>query len=76
MAAIEKLVAIISPWENLSQLVKDKFRIESLPAEKKVMVWREDLQEQGELTRELSRLGIKPAAVRSEKVTARWQDVE
>ena len=44
MSQFEKLVAVISPWDNLSAVVKKSFRVESLPEEKKVMVWREDLQ--------------------------------
>jgi hypothetical protein len=76
MADEEKVVAIISPWEKLSDLVKRQFRVESLPAEKKVMVWREDIANEEELRGELHTVGIKSADVMRRKVTARWQDVQ
>ncbi len=72
----EKLVAIISPWERLSDLVKRKFRVESLPTEKKVMVWRDDLQSDQELEAELKRIGINSVDVRKRRVTGRWQDIQ
>lgn len=72
----ERFVAVISPWEKLSDLIKRKFRVESLPAEKKVMVWREDLQDKDSLEAELKRAGIASAEVIKKKVTARWQDVQ
>ncbi len=75
MSEEERLVAVISPWEKLSDVVKRKFRVESLPAEKKVAVWREDLQNESNLTEELKKLGIHEIEVRRHKVTTRWQDV-
>lgn len=75
MSEEQRLVAIISPWEKLSDLVKRKFRIESLPAEKKVMVWREDLASTEALQSELASAGIVDADLRTKKVTARWQDL-
>jgi hypothetical protein len=76
MGELEKLVAVISPWEKLPDLVKRKFRVESLPEEKKVMVWREDLQDRDALLAELATVGITAVETRSKKVTARWQDVQ
>ena len=72
----EKLVALISPWEKLSVVVQHNFRIESLPAEKKVIVWREDLQAEEALTEELKRLGVPAIELRRKRVTANWEDVE
>ena len=71
-----KLVAVISPWEKLSELIKRKFRVESLPAEHQVMVWREDLQTKEELCKELAEVGLASAELRTRKVTSRWQDTE
>jgi hypothetical protein len=76
MSAQEKLVAIISPWEKLSNLVKNQFWVESLPAEKKVMVWREDLQTTPALTAELKSAGITAIEVRTNAVTTNWKRVE
>lgn len=73
---VEKLVAVISPWEKLGDLVKQGFRAESLPAEKKVMIWRDDLQSAETLTSELKKLRITGAEIRSKKVTDRWQDTD
>ncbi len=75
MSEDEKLVAVVSPWDKLSDLVKDKFRLESLPAEKKVMVWREDLQSEDALSTELRKHGITSVDLQRKKVTLRWQDV-
>jgi len=72
----EKLVAVISPWDKLSDLVKRKFRAESLPAEKKVMVWRDDLQTDKELEAELKKMGIASFEVRKKRVTGKWQDIQ
>jgi hypothetical protein len=76
MSGQEKLVAVISPWEKLSDLVKRGFRVESLPAEKKIMVWRDDLQTEKELTGTLSQIGISSVEVQKKRVTAKWQDVQ
>lgn len=72
----EMLVAIISPWAGLSQLVKRKFRIESLPAEKKVMVWRKDLQTEPALRAEVEAAGVIEMEIARRFVTAGWKDVE
>jgi hypothetical protein len=74
MAEEKKLVAVISPWDKLSELVKRQFRLESLPAEKKVMVWREDLQDEQQLSSELEKAGVTGVELRQRKVTTRWQD--
>jgi hypothetical protein len=71
----EKLVAVISPWEKLNELIRRNFRLESLPEEKKVMAWRDDLQSRELLEAELHAAGIAAADVRSKKVTTRWRDV-
>jgi hypothetical protein len=76
MALEERLVAVVSPWEKLNELVKRNFRVESLPAEKMVMVWRDDLQTSDQLLSELKAIGVTSAEVRTKKVTARWQEVE
>ena len=75
MPEIQRLVAIISPWDKLSELVKKKFRVESLPEEKKVMVWRDDLQAKEDLEAVLKSTGISSMEIRTNNVTARWQDV-
>jgi hypothetical protein len=72
----EKWVAVISPWDKLSAVVKSNFRVESLPEEKKVMVWRDDLQTEQALAAELRQLGVAGVELRKKKVTARWQDVQ
>jgi hypothetical protein len=69
MTQADTLVAVISPWEKLTEVVKNKFRVESLPAEKKVMVWRDDLQSEQQLTAELQGLGVKSIEVRTKKTT-------
>jgi len=76
MAEEKRIVAVISPWDKLSELVKKKFRVETLPAEKKVMVWREDLETKDQLLKELNHAGIADAEIRAHKVTAKWQDVQ
>jgi len=76
MCEQEKLVAVISPWEKLSELVKEQFRVESLPKEKKVFVWREDLQDQETLEKALSRLGVREPEIRTKRVTVQWRDVQ
>jgi hypothetical protein len=75
MSATERFVAVISPWEKLSDLVKHGFRAESLPEEKKVMVWRDDLPTKEGLVAELSRLGVAGADVRK-KAPTEWKGVE
>jgi hypothetical protein len=76
MGEEEKLVAVISPWEKLSDLIKHKFRLESLPSERKVMVWRDDLQTKEDLETELTKVGITSMEVRSNRVIGKWQDVQ
>ena len=76
MSQFEKLVAVISPWDNLSTVVKRNFRVESLPEEKKVMVWRDDLQSEQALATELKSLGVAAVEMRKKRVTAKWQDVQ
>jgi hypothetical protein len=76
MAEDDRLVAVISPWDKLSELVKRQFRLESLPAEKKVMAWREDLQDEQALSDELKTAGITEVELRRKKVVTRWQDSE
>lgn len=71
----ERIVAVISPWQKLSDLVKRKFRVESLPAEKKVMVWRDDLLSEDAIQQELRSVGIAEVEFRKAKITSRWQDV-
>jgi hypothetical protein len=55
--------------------VKHKFRIESLPAEKKVMVWRDDLQSEQELIAELKSIGVTSSEIRERPIT-NWKEVE
>jgi len=69
MAGEEKLVAVVSPWDKLAELVKQKFRVESIPGQKQVMVWRDDLQSADALQRVLSDLGVKASAVEPRSVT-------
>lgn len=71
----ERLVAVISPWEKIAEVVKHHFRMESLPAEKKIMVWRDDLQDAHALTEELQSIGVKSVEVRKNRTT-QWKDVE
>jgi len=69
----EKLVAIVSPWGKLAELVKTKFRVESLPAEKRVMVWRDDLQTAEKLTAALASVGVSPAEISKRSIT-NWKE--
>ncbi len=75
MDAKQKLVAVISPWEQLPQVVKKKFRVESLPEEKKVMVWRDDLQTDEDLEAELKAIGITAIELRRSTPTE-WKTID
>lgn len=75
MAEKDKLVAIVSPWEKLPALAKKGFRIESLPVEKKVMVWRDDLQTEQGLSEELKQAGITSAELKMRK-PVNWREVD
>jgi hypothetical protein len=68
----DKLVAVMNPWDKLSAVVKKKFRVESLPAEKRVAVWRDDLQTEQKLRDELCQLGITSVEVRTKNVMVSW----
>ena len=70
----ERIVAVISPWERISEVVKKKFRVESLPREKKVVVWRDDLQDEQKLTDELTAIGVNSIEIRRRRPTD-WEDV-
>jgi hypothetical protein len=74
MSENEKLVAVVSPWEKLSDLVHRQFRVESMPNGKMVMVWRDDLQSEEKLMAELHELAITATEVTRRKPTA-WQRV-
>jgi hypothetical protein len=76
MSADEKLVAVISPWEKLGAVVKQGFRVESLPRSKQVAIWRDDLQSEQALAEELAKLGIEAEEIRAARVTTRWQNVD
>ena len=73
MPAEEKLVAVVSPWDKLPELVKRKFRVESLPAAKLVMVWRDDLETPEKLTAALASLGVTPSEVSKRSIT-NWKE--
>jgi hypothetical protein len=75
MAGQERLVAVVSPWEKLVDLAQRQFRIESLPKEKKVMVWRDDLQSEQELTAALKEAGLKTIEVCRRRITD-WKEVD
>jgi hypothetical protein len=72
----EKLVAVVSPWVKLGDVVKRDFRVQSLPAEKTVMAWRDDLQTPEALAAELAAIGITPIDIRTKAVTATWQEID
>lgn len=72
----ERLVAVVSPWEKLGEIVKRDFRMQSLPAEKTVIVWRDDLQTAVALAAELKHIGVTPIDVRTMAVTAKWQEID
>jgi len=72
----EILVAVISPWGKLPELVKRKFRVESLAAQGKVMVWRKDLQTEAGLRAELQSAGVGEMEITRRFVTTGWKDVE
>ena len=55
--------------------MKRQFRIESLPEEKKVMIWRDDLQTEAALTEQLSQIGLVGAELRRNRVTD-WKAVD
>ena len=72
MSEKDKLVAVVSPWEKLSELVKRQFRIESMPNGKMVMVWRDDLQTERRLRAALEEIGVAPTEVIKKQLTE-WQ---
>lgn len=76
MADDERVVAVISPWNKLSDLVKRKFRVESLPTDRMVMVWRDDLQTKEDLSTELTSLGISEVKIEKKRVITKWQEKE
>jgi hypothetical protein len=75
MSEKDRIVAVVSPWEKMSELAKRKFRIESLPEEKMVMVWRDDLETEQALTAELRTIGILTSDLRQKKPTE-WKRVD
>ena len=69
-----RVVAVVSPWENLAALVKEEFRVQSLPREKKVFVWREDLKTEKKLVAAVKATGIEPIEVRTRSVISQWEE--
>lgn len=75
MSGEERVVAVISPWDNLAALVKEGFRVQSLPREKLVLVWREDLKTEKGLVAAVKQAGIiEVVEVRRRKVTEEWEE--
>ncbi len=74
MSQEERVVAVISPWGNLAALVKQGFRVQSLPREKMVLVWREDLTGEKDLRQAISTTGIEIVEVRRRSVTEEWDE--
>jgi len=74
MSEEERVVAVVSPWDHLANLVKKKFRVESLPREKKVLVWREDLTNEEELVAAVKEAGIESIEVRRRKIIEEWEE--
>lgn len=74
MSEERRIVAVISPWDNLSGLVNNGFRAQSLPREKKVMVWRDDLNEEKQLVAALKEAGIESLEVRTRPVVTEWEE--
>jgi hypothetical protein len=72
----QRLVAVISPWEKLSHVVKHEFRMESLPGERMVAVWRDDLQTEDKLAKELNSIGVHSVEIRQQKVKTSWRHVD
>ncbi len=72
----EILVAVISPWGKLPELVRRRFRVESLATPGKVMVWRKDLQTEAGLKTELEAAGITEMEIARRFATTGWKDVE
>jgi len=68
------VVAVVSPWDHLANLVKKKFRVESLPREKKVLVWRDDLTNEEELVAAVKEAGIESIEIRRRKVIEEWEE--
>ncbi len=68
MSGEERVEAVISPWGNLSALVRQGFRVESLPRDKNVAVWREDLKTEKDLVAAVKGAGIEVVEVRRRKV--------
>jgi len=75
MAGQERFVAVISPWDKLSELATRQFRVESLPSEKKIMVWRDDLQSERELADEVKSVGISSVEIRKKRIT-NWKEIQ
>jgi hypothetical protein len=74
MSEEERVVAVVSPWDHLANLVKKGFRVESLPREKKVIVWRKDLTSEEELVAAVKEAGIESVEVRRRKVMEEWEE--
>jgi hypothetical protein len=74
MSEEERVVAVISPWDHLGALVNNGFRVQSLPREKKVMVWRKDLKKEKDLVAAVNEAGIKQVEVRRRKVVEDWEE--
>jgi len=70
----ERIVAAVSPWDHLANLVKKEFRVQSLPREKKVLVWREDLTNEEELVAAVKEAGIESIEVRRRKAMDEWEE--
>ena len=64
MSREERVVAVISPWDNLRALVNKGFRVQSLPRERKVFVWREDLNDEKRLVKAVKEAEIEVIEVR------------
>lgn len=74
MSQEERVVAVISPWDNLGALVKRGFRVQSLPREKKVFVWRGDLNDEKRLVKAVNEAGIEEVEVRRRMVIEEWEE--
>lgn len=74
MSEEERIVGVVSPWEKLSALIKEGFRIQTLPREKMVMVWREDLTTEKALLDTIRKAGITSVEARKKRVVAKWEE--
>ena len=76
MGEEQKLVAVISPWEKLSDLIKRKFRWKAYVGEKGHGLERRPSNQGRPGSGVDQKFGITSMEIRSNRVVGKWQDVQ